>query len=195
MGLTAALELQDTLKLRKDGANVAIVAAELPGDESINYTSPWAGAHYRVAPDLTPVEVRQRKFENVTRDVFRQQSKLHPEAGITFLEAYEYLESPPEAYEKLLGGYGNAEGFQLLKPHELPPKMKFGCKYVSWCLNPVTYCAFLLRRFKLRGGKVIRWRLASLAEAASMSSNVMIVVNCSGAGFGNDPNMFPIRGS
>jgi D-amino-acid oxidase len=167
----------------------------LPGDESINYASPWAGAHHRPAPRLTPEEERERDLNQVTYDTMREESKAHPEAGIEFMDAYEYLETPSEAYLKLKGGFAeHSENFRLLDKSEMPPNMKFGCKYTAWCLNPPVYCAFLMRRFLVRGGKVVRSRLTSLAEAASLAPNVEVVVNASGVGFGDDPNVFPIKG-
>ncbi|KAL6401510.1 D-amino-acid oxidase [Ilyonectria robusta] len=142
---------------------------------------------------MTARQVRDRKLEQVTWDVFRAESKTYPEAGIEFMDAFDYLEDPPEEYVKLQGGYSEAEGFQLLEQDELQPNIKFGSKYRAWCLNPVVYCAFLLRRFVVRGGKVMRLRLASLDEAASLAPDVQVVVNCSGIGFG-DPEVFPIKG-
>lgn len=40
-GLTTALLLQ------RQGFLVKVIATHLPGDSSIAYTSPWAGAHWR----------------------------------------------------------------------------------------------------------------------------------------------------
>ncbi|EMT64815.1 hypothetical protein NOF04DRAFT_12 [Fusarium oxysporum II5] len=193
LGITAALELQETLAASKPRGSITIVATEFPGDESINYASPWAGAHSRTAPCTTPRQVRDRKLEQVTWDVFRAQSKTYPEAGIEFLDAFDYLEDPSEEYLKLQGGYAETEGFQLLQEHELRPNIKFGSKYQAWCLNPPVYCIFLLRRFILRGGNTMRLKLTSLDEAASLAPNVQVVVNCSGVGFG-DPDVFPVRG-
>ncbi|KAF4992721.1 hypothetical protein FDECE_13627 [Fusarium decemcellulare] len=193
LGITAALELQERLTGNKPRGSITIVATEFPGDKSINYASPWAGAHSRIAPCTTPRQIRDRKLEQVTWNVFRAQSKIYPEAGIEFMDAFDYLEDPSEEYLKLQGGYTEAEGFQLLQPHELQPNIKFGSKYQAWCLNPPVYCAFLLRRFVLRGGKTMRLKLSSLAEAASLAPSVQVVVNCSGVGFG-DPDVFPVRG-
>lgn len=193
LGITTALELQEKLMLKKPRGCITIVAAEFLGDESINYASPWAGAHFRAVPCMSPQEVRERKLKQVTWDVLRARSKTYPEAGIEFMDAYEYFKDPPEEYVKLQGSYSEAEGFQLLRQEELLPNIKFGSKYTAWCLNPPVYCAFLLRRFLVRGGKVLRLKLASLAEAASLAPDIKVVVNGSGVGFG-DPDMFPIRG-
>ncbi|KAJ9646116.1 hypothetical protein H2204_000778 [Knufia peltigerae] len=188
LGLTAALTLQEHIK-----QPVLIIASEFPGDESINYASPWAGAHYRPIPALTAADIRAQKLMTVTNAVLRTQASTHPEAGIRFMEGREYFEDPPGSYVGLQGGYGDTDGFRVLHKSELPSGVQWGCTYQAWSLNSPVYCAFLMRRFIHRGGKTLRMRLVSLQEVPHIAPKSEVVVNCSGVGFG-DPECFPTKG-
>ncbi|ETN38616.1 uncharacterized protein HMPREF1541_06653 [Cyphellophora europaea CBS 101466] len=192
LGLTAAIELQQAASRSTD---ILIVAREFPSDESIQYTSPWAGAHARPIPAISASDFQHNKFSAITDAILRVQSVEEPACGVVFMDGYDFLANPSEAYLNLRGGYGETEGFKLLAKDELPQGMgiTFGAKYRTWSLNSPVYCAFLLRKFILRGGHTLKQTLTHAQEAFSLRPNVGTVVNCSGFGFG-DPDMFPLRG-
>lgn len=94
----------------------------------------------------------------LTWEAMRSLHDAHPEAGITFMKAYDYFEAPEPAQtslteEKALKDFG-MKGFRFHTKDELPAGVKLGYEYDTWCLNPMVYCAFLLRRFAFRGGKI-----------------------------------------
>lgn len=124
-----------------------------------------------------------------------KQAATEPACGVKFGDGYDFLADPSDAYLQLKGGYGDREGFRLLEKHELPAHLgiTFGCTYRRWCLNPPVYCAYLLRKFVIRGGKLLKKTLLFLEEGFSLAPAVNVVVNCSGYGFG-DPNVYPVRG-
>jgi len=190
LGLTSALRLQESIS---KGTSILIVARDFPSDESINYASPWAGAHYRPVPATNPQLLREHAFAEVTLKMLKQQVATEPEAGIIFLDGYEYLQTLPEAYRDLAGGYADIDEFRVLDKPELPEGMVWGAKYKTWCINSPVYCAHLLRKFVLRGGKKSRYTLSNPYEAFTLAANVSTVVNCSGVGFG-DPKNFITRG-
>lgn len=175
--------------------SILVVARDWPSDETIHYTSPWAGAHGRVMPADTPAEFQHEKFQRITYNVLQRQLQEDPACGVEFMNGYDFLAKPSDAYIQHRGGYGTAEGFRRLSKDELPVGMgiTFGAQYKTWCLNSPVYCNYLLRKFRLRGGRVLKKTLVSVDEAFSISPNVDVVVNCSGFGFG-DPDVFPIRG-
>ena len=121
------------------------------------------------------------------------------------MQGVEYLEAPVGAYldregvEDAYGG-GYLEGFEELSSSEdsgdggLPDGVKWGVRYKSFVINSPVYCAYLLRRFVLRGGRTREYTLADLREAFYLAENVKTVINCSGMGFG-DPKSFIIRGA
>lgn len=124
--------------------------------------------------------------------------KAHPESGITFMPGIDYFESPPAVYQNLTETKASElgmEGFAWIPQSELPDKVKLGYRYKTWCVNPMMYCAFLLRQFTFNGGKVKKMDLQNPQEVFSFSQNenVKLVINCSGAGFG-DRAYFPTRG-
>jgi hypothetical protein len=75
----------------------------------------------------------------------------------------------------------------------LPEGVKWGVRYKTFVVNSPVYCAHLLRRFVLKGGRTMTYDLADLNEAFYLGENVKTVVNCSGMGI-NDPRSFIIRG-
>ena len=122
------------------------------------------------------------------------------------MDGFEYLEAPEGGYldregvEDAYGG-GYLEGFGELSPSNtgggkggLPDGVKWGVWYKSFVINSPVYCAYLLRRFVLRGGRTREYTLADPREAFHLAENVKTVVNCSGMGFG-DPKSFIIRGA
>lgn len=128
------------------------------------------------------------------------------------MDGFEYLEAPEGGYldregvEDAYGG-GYLEGFEQLRFSEdnagddgtgcgggLPDGVKWGVRYKSLVINSPVYCAYLLRRFVLRGGRTREYTLAEPREAFHLAENVRTVVNCSGMGFG-DPKSFIIRGA
>ena len=189
--MTAAIQLQSDLGQSK---SVLIVARDWPSDESIQYTSPWAGAHGRPMPVETPLDSEHEECSRVTYKVMLDQANEDPGCGIKFIDGYDFLVKPSDGYLKLKGGYANVEGFRLLDKNEfIDDEITFGAKYRTWCLNPPVYCAYLLRKFRIKGGITKRRTLMSIEEAFSLAPSVEVVVNCSGFGFG-DPLVYPVRG-
>ncbi|OAR02360.1 hypothetical protein LLEC1_02445 [Akanthomyces lecanii] len=204
VGLTIALHLQ-TL-----GFEVLILAKDFPGpfetldpQAQINYASPWAGAHNGWGRDLptgeaTPEDWRDHRFALETFARMTAIQAQHPEAGLTFTRGFEYFDDPPEHIKYLNHEKASALGmeeFCLLHRDNLPKGVTFGYSFRTWCLNPMVYCCFLLRRFVYEGGKIQKRELRSPEEAfvVSPSHSARFVVNASGSGF-NDDKVFITRG-
>ncbi|KAI0169177.1 FAD dependent oxidoreductase [Hypoxylon sp. FL1284] len=200
--------LSSALRIQSEGEHaVTVVARDFPaGSETvdardqINYTSPWGGAHNRLVPPTTPTEAREHAMSLRTFDHMRAVRHRHPEAGVTFMKGIEYLEAPGEAYRALTEEKARKElgmqGFRLLPSGELPQGVTWGCEYDTWCVNPMVYCSYLLRRFAILGGKVLRREVRDPREIFDWKFDVgpvSTVINASGNGFG-DENMFITRG-
>ncbi|KAK0665647.1 putative D-amino-acid oxidase [Cercophora samala] len=209
--------ISSAILLQRAGHRVTIIAKDFPAPfetidpiSQINYTSPWGGAHNRWVPPhpSNPQSISEHPLSTTT---FAHMKKLHAShpatAGITFLKGIEYLESPGPEYTSLTTAKAaelHLPGFRILSPSEFPDqKVTWGCEYETYCLNPMVYLSFLLRRFTHRGGKILKHTLRSPAEVFALSSHstpglknggVDAVVNASGAGFGGDENMFITRG-
>lgn len=149
----------------------------------------------------------------------RRLHAAHPRtAGITFLKGIEYLERPGPEYLALStpSPSGNPvaralPGFRLLDASEFPAdgRVTWGCEYDTWCVNPMVYCAFLLRRFAHRGGRVVEREVRRPEEVfalglgnggeengpeSSRGGEVVAVVNASGTGLVPDAEMTVTRG-
>ncbi|KAK7962662.1 uncharacterized protein PG986_003487 [Apiospora aurea] len=200
IGLSSALQVQS------QGHRVTILARDFPGPFEtvdprlqIDYTSPWGGAHNRWVPPTNATEEREHAMALRTFAHMRELNRDYPAAGITLMPGIEYLEAPSPAYQELNAEKAKSlgmEGFRLLEPTELPDdKVKLGFEYNSWCVNPMVYCSFLLRRFGYLGGKVVKKEVRSPVEIFEMRELWIVdaVINASGIGFG-DPNVFITRG-
>lgn len=203
--------LSSAIRLQEQGYAVTIVARDFPGPfetvdpaAQINYTSPWGGAHNRwVVPPPGSLSVEQAQTEhNMALETFRHMDSLartNPEAGVTFMRGVEYLEAPGPEYLGLTEERARElglEDFRLLRRDEFPDeKVTWGCEYRTWCVNPMVYCCFLLRRFVLKGGKINKREVRDPAEIFTFADlgSVDVVVNASGNGFGDD-KMFITRG-
>ncbi|KAJ5367290.1 hypothetical protein N7541_001231 [Penicillium brevicompactum] len=189
IGLTTALHIQH----QDPAQSILLVARDFPSDTSVNYASPWAGAHYRPVPGSSPQALRESNQAQRTYEYLKRTAE--PGAGIEFIQGIEHLEAPPAECldpQSVRDLYSHLDGFRVLSGEEVPEGVKWGVQYGTYVVNSPVYCAHLLRKFVLKGGETRRYTLADLNEAFSFG-NVKTVVNCSGIGIG-DPKAFIIRG-
>ncbi|TVY32765.1 D-amino-acid oxidase, partial [Lachnellula cervina] len=195
LGLSTALHLQETLT---PPPNLLLIAQYTPGDESIDYATPWSGAHYRPIPDSSPQGLFEASLAEKTYTHFKTYATAYPEAGIRFMPGIEMLENPPPAYVNLDGRYSAIDGFRVLAKEELAQGVRWGATYTTYCVNTPVYISHLLRRYVLNGGQVLKKRVSGIEDAfaAARDGNVRTVVNCSGTAMGivDDPKCFITRG-
>ncbi|OAA62677.1 FAD dependent oxidoreductase superfamily [Niveomyces insectorum RCEF 264] len=188
---------------------------------AINYASPWAGAHNRWVPwvaDGSPAAAAAARDHAFALATYRHMQALsgaargndvRGEAGVTFLPGLEYLEAPlPPEYTQLADAAVRRDQFgfdapdldlqfRVLPPDALPAGVAWGCAYRTWCVNPMMYCSFLLRRIVAAGGRLVKREVKTplelFAADAGLQGPFDLVVNCSGTGF-NDDNVFITRG-
>ena len=116
------LGLSCALRLKQTGFRVTIVARDLPGDLSIGYASPWAGAHFRPIPVTNDAEALERQLSQVTYEHFQKIAQEYPESGIGFCPGIECFEQPSRSYTDLNPEqrYCDWPGFEVLQHTELP---------------------------------------------------------------------------
>lgn len=193
IGLSTALRIQQSLS---PAQSVLLVARDFPSDTSVNYASPWAGAHYRPVPGSSPQALREAGQAQRTYEFMKRVAADEPGAGVKFIQGVEHLEAPPNEYldaQSVLNVYEHLDGFRHLTSDEMPEGVKWGVQYRSYVVNSPVYCAHMLRKFVLKGGDTRQYTLANIKEAFSLASNVNAVINCSGVGF-EDSKSFIIRG-
>ncbi|KAJ5893673.1 D-amino-acid oxidase [Penicillium taxi] len=193
IGLSTALLIQQHLNTAQ---SIIVVARDFPSDTSINYASPWAGAHYRPVPGTSPQTLQEASQAKRTYDYMKQVANEEPAAGIKFLKGIEHLEAPPPEYvdaQSVKNVYSHLDGFRFLSTEDFPDGVKWGVQYKTYVVNTPVYLAYMLRKFILKGGSVEKYVLTNVREAFTLAPNVKTVVNCSGVGF-EDPKSFIIRG-
>lgn len=173
-----------------------LIARDFPADTSVNYASPWAGAHYRPVPGSSPQALREAGQALRTYEFMKRVAADEPAAGVRFIRGMEHLEAPPPEYldeKSVRNVYSHLDGFRQLSAEQRPSGVVWGVEYDTFVVNSPVYCAYMLRKFILKGGTTKKYTLANLKEALSLARNVQTVVNCSGTGF-EDPKSFIIRG-
>lgn len=171
-GLQTALSLLTSRAAYK----VTLVATHFPGDNSINYTSPLAGGHWRshVGLAASDAHVRAwdaRTYESWTKLLREGDGKVgqtyedrEKRVGLGFRESRNYWAK--ESGETEPDGNGlwwkdTVEGFQVLnlpetKDERPPAGALFGIKYQSVCVNVPQYLAYLYTRVTQLGAHIIK---------------------------------------
>ncbi|KAI5955235.1 hypothetical protein KGF54_001796 [Candida jiufengensis] len=204
LGLTSALTISEKLKDAKIDHQLTIIAQYSPHNPEMNdtlttyneYTSPWAGAHFRPFPSKNKKEEEEMIMTRETAKHFKYLADNYKESAIKYIKGVEFIENPDEYYKDIK--YGYKEGMSNFKT--LDTKKGFlGFEYDTWVINPTLYLQYLyfklLIEYKV---KFIQQKLNSLKEINSIVPGNPIIINCTGTGLqyngGVDPNSFPIRG-
>lgn len=206
LGLTAILALAEKFPDTK----IVVVAEHGPHDGNLNpsmnncrdYTSGWAGAHYRPFPSRSEQDIREAALTRATQRRFRSLLLSNPETSIEFIPSSEYWEEADPLLESLGNGYSDEmAGFARKPLHKCPPGTAVGVEYETWCLNPPVYLFWLYRQimFGHRNVTFVAAKTSLLKEAfQNYAPEASVIVNCSGMGVqwegGLDPSCFPIRG-
>ncbi|CAO3627037.1 unnamed protein product [Mucor fragilis] len=192
IGLSTALQLK-----QKGYKNVMVVAKYVPGDMSIEYTSPFAGAHWRtMAPNNNTL---LKKFDTVTYNRFMELAKCSENPGIMVVSSYDYYDDAelPENTDPWFKDL--VQDFQFLTEKDnLPHGAKLGHKYTTILINTPVYIAWLATKFKEAGGEIVQRNLGHIDEVFNLTKNPF-VINCTGLGARflggvSDEAVFPTRG-
>ena len=141
VGLSTALELQR----RRPGARVVVAAKFFPGDRSVEYCSPWAGANWA---SVTTDEHPLHQWEAETYRRFAALSDAVPGAAVQRMGIRTYFDRPLEEtglvakgasalwYEALVGGTSP------IPARELPEGVCFGLVLPTFVINTQSYLAW-----------------------------------------------------
>jgi D-amino-acid oxidase len=160
-------------------SKIIIIAHHLPGDESIEYTSPWAGGHWRSHAHAGggEAEAELRDWDERTYTEWRRllassggktREDLEKELGLGVRESIMFWsEETDETGGK--GGEGLwwrdvVSGFRVLSQDELAQaqegkagdKIVFGARYDTVCVNVPRYLEYLKERIVALGGVFVR---------------------------------------
>ncbi|KAI6829541.1 hypothetical protein KC340_g8577 [Hortaea werneckii] len=217
-GLTSAIFLTEA------GYEVTIIAAHVPGDTSIEYTSPWAGAHWRTHAD--PRDTRMRDWDVQTYQYWQgiiERERLNPslpQAGLKLYESHHYWNGP---VREGLWWAPYVDDFRELSTSQEPllsingqlpaeAKIQNAAANRSIAINVPQYLLYLQERAKSLGVKVIKARMGTDAGLANVLKSAAATackdsqrhksppdcfINASGMGakkLCGDEAMYPIRG-
>ncbi|KAF1946800.1 FAD dependent oxidoreductase [Clathrospora elynae] len=212
IGLTNSLVLAHTYP----SASITIVAKHFPGDRSIDYTSPWAGANWSsMAHDNGPLE----KYDEVTfhrfgelidgKSVYGCQA-VKPgegnEVGLGRQSMWLVFDAPIEETEILSEATGKVwynelvGGLRDLGEGELPQGAVFGVEFpTTFRINTQVYLQWLQAQALAKGITLIRRHYPSVAAVLSDHSMTTLLINSTGLGSLKltdirDINLYPTRG-
>ncbi|RDW67635.1 hypothetical protein BP6252_09031 [Coleophoma cylindrospora] len=180
IGLTTALELA----ARYPHATIHLAAKFLPGDTSIEYTSPWAGANF------SPVakNAREENWDTVTYRRFTRLAEDAPESGVQKMELRALFDMPvgesgvfsPERgrvwYEELVGG------FRGVAKEDLPEGAVWGHDWDSFIVNVPVYLSWLRNEAEKVGVQFHRRFFEGLDELYAAFPQARAFFNCTGLG-------------
>lgn len=177
VGLTVATLLAEA------GAQVAVVADEVPGRTSLAAGAQWGP--YLVEPRS---RVRTWALESLARF-----TELAADADLTGvrmtpgIEASRTFVSPPDFTDMI-------PDMAVMDAAHLPPGFASGVRYAVPTIDMPRYLGYLRARLNRAGTVVQAGHIASFDEAASLAP---VVVNCTGIGARSvtpDETVYPIRG-
>ncbi|OCL08366.1 FAD dependent oxidoreductase [Glonium stellatum] len=207
--------LQTAVSLIKAGYKVTVIAKHFPGDESTEYTSPWAGAQWRTHATADQTEQCQWDIASYKYwiDMTGKDAKSGTDSGIEIYPSYFYWATPTEESisPSSIWFTSHIRNFSVLPNTSMPPNTYAGILYDSIAINPPKYLASLLSHIKNLGASTIRAALptetglaGAITEAERLLEQegrkrveVAAFVNCTGLGareLVKDENVFPIRG-
>lgn len=199
IGLSTALAISENLTIPH---KLTIIASHFPDDKKLSpeYTSPWAGAHYRPEPARNEAQRREARMKRVTHDYFKKLAESNPESSVKFVNGIEYFDEPSQDYINCSGGYTDGvEDFKVLPDHALPPGVALGTSYTTWVLNAPLYIQFLQRKLKMQYNVTfVKARINSLKHLFQKIGDCSVLINCSGKGLqyygGYDHKSYSARG-
>ncbi|KAK8139387.1 FAD dependent oxidoreductase [Apiospora sp. TS-2023a] len=178
------------------GQYVTVIAEHLPGDTSINYTSPWAGANFSAISgnDANALRWDRTGYQHLTR--LAQQ--VGAESFVQQTPSTEYWDDKvSDDKMQSLSKYLN--DFQIVPETQLPAGVTSGLKYTTVTINAPEHIKFLHRRLQTQHGvRFLRKKIADIKDAY-LSPQTQVVFNCTGnasaqlAGV-EDPKCYPTRG-
>lgn len=192
--------LYSTFNLIEKGVSptdITIVAQYFPGDESINYTSPYAGGNFLC---ITGDDADTLNFDKVTYlNLKRIQQKLGgARCGLDRCISYENWDVKPSK-SKLDSLLSYLEDVEVIPLEALPDGVVYGIKFLSWSFN----CPKFLSNFfdyltVTQNVKHVRRGLSHISQAF-LDHDTKVVINCTGIGAHklggvNDSNVYPTRG-
>lgn len=183
IGLTTAL----TLKRENTDYDVTVVASHLPGDLSIKYTSPFAGANWQsFAGDDAKVqkidEIGYYEFKKLADD---PTSGVWKKKNVSYFtpKAWDEAHRDPAAFTNWYDYFTNA---RVLEKSELLPGTVYGTEFDGMVISVPIYLSFLMQKCLALG--IVFKRIApvkNVEDARALhhsGKKASLLINCAGLG-------------
>jgi hypothetical protein len=154
--------------------DVTIVGEHFAGDDSKEWSSPWAGAIWVGVHQSNPRE--QEMQLTGFRGLWRL-AQTNPESSVRRIEMTEIMD---KGKKEDVWYAGKVPGFRFMEASELPKGAIYGMKYQTVVITPQKFLPWLCVRLEERGVKFIRTRVTSLSQLGGMGHDVL--VNATGFG-------------
>ncbi|CAG8045393.1 unnamed protein product [Penicillium olsonii] len=217
IGLNVAL----VLAKKGHGQHTTIIAEHLPGDTSIDYTSPWAGANFSAISASDENALRWDKLGYA--HLLDLAAKDGRNAYVKETSSIEYWDEAPSAAKiDSMARYlkdvslkfqitSSPSGIQCVSiflyfaqfseipTQELPEGVAFGVRFTTITVNAPSHIQYLLSKLTEEYGvRVIRRKIPKVSSAF-LSQHTKVVFNCTGNAARhlegvNDSKCFPTRG-
>ncbi|EED16583.1 D-amino acid oxidase, putative [Talaromyces stipitatus ATCC 10500] len=195
IGLDVAIELSK----RGYGKYVTVIAEHLPGDTSIDYTSPWAGANFS---GISGGDANALRWDRAGYTLMMEMidKKVTEARYLEKTESTEYWDEMPQP-DKIQSMTEYLRDLVIIPKSELPKAVAFGIKFTTVTINAPAHCQHLktlLSEPEYGSVPFIR-RRASRLQDAFLSENTKLVFNCIGnsaitlSGV-SDAKCYPTRG-
>lgn len=179
--------------IEKGYSNIHITAEYLPGDTSIDYTSPWAGGNFCAISGSDPATLIYDKETYLgLAPLFESWGR---EKGFEKLPITEYWDfDPPQAKIDSLKSF--ISDFTLLPSSELPEGAKAGVRYTTYNFN----CPVVLVTFKnYLESKGVTFERRKVVNIRDAFGDAQVLFNCTGIGAQTlggveDKRVYPTRG-
>lgn len=194
IGLYTALLLTNQGKAN----NITILAEYLPGDQSILYTSPWAGANFSSISPSDPNALGYDKQSYIHLTALFQ--KFGAAAGLQRMPITEYWAVTPPTQAKIESIRSYVEEFEIIPKEKLPKDTVFGLKYLTFNFYAPKFLVFLKDYLTAHGVTFVKRKLNHLDDAFAFdSTSTRVVFNCTGLNARSlpgveDPLVYPTRG-
>lgn len=176
------------------GDSISVIADYLPGDESINYTSPYAGGNFSGISGDDPDSL---KFDKHTYENLPKLQKLlgGPLCGLDMLPATEIWDNKKMTKINKLKQY--LKDYREFSPEELPVGAKYGMRFTTWNFNCPKFLKNVQKFLVSKNVSFQRKKLTHITQA--FGPGTKYVFNCTGNGARflggvQDPNVYPTRG-
>ncbi|OCK80214.1 nucleotide-binding domain-containing protein, partial [Lepidopterella palustris CBS 459.81] len=208
--------LQTSVSLLQAGYRVAIIGKHFPGDKSIEYTSPWAGGHWRSHAGVADVEQQEwdtQTYQHWLNEIEREQNETSPRllSGLALRRSRYYSESPEAPWYS-----STVLDYEQTPKESLGPRIQHGHTYTSIMVNVPMYLLYLREKARSLGAVEIQEELPcgpnfsetlhAATERLGIHSGklghaekpqILAFVNATGLSASKlvpDPDMYPVRG-